>query len=123
VHLDQARRPLTLWRAARRLRALIRDERIEIVHAHMVTGYLLARLLRPGARWRLVASVHNEWQRSSTLMGGADRVITMSEDAIARLTARACTARACGPCATARSAVRASSRRRPTTPRCGSRPS
>jgi glycosyltransferase involved in cell wall biosynthesis len=88
VHVDQTRRPLAIWRALRTLRALLRNERIEVVHAHMVTGYLLARLLRVAAPWRLVASVHNEWQRSSTLMGGADRVITMSENAIARLSAR-----------------------------------
>jgi len=88
VRLDQTRRPLVLWRAVCGLRRLVRDQRIEIVHAHMVTGYVLARLLRPGAAWRLVTSVHNEWQRSSTLMGGADRVITMSEEAIGRLAAR-----------------------------------
>lgn len=88
VRVDQARRPLAIGRALRTLRALARDERIEVVHAHMVTGYLLARLLRVGAPWRLVASVHNEWQRSSSLMGGADRIITMSENAIARLAAR-----------------------------------
>jgi glycosyltransferase involved in cell wall biosynthesis len=88
VRVDQSRRPRAIWRALRTLRTLLRDERIEVVHAHMVTGYLLARLLRVGAPWRLVASVHNEWQRSSSLMGGADRVITMSENAIARLAAR-----------------------------------
>ncbi len=91
VRVDQARRPLAIWNALRTLRTLLRDERIEVVHAHMVTGYLLARVLRVlrvGAPWRLVASVHNEWQRSSSLMGGADRVITMSENAIARLTGR-----------------------------------
>ena len=88
VHVDQARRPLAIWRALRTLRALLRDEHIEVVHAHMVTGYLLARVLRVGAPWRLVASVHNEWQRSSSLMGGADRVITMSENAITRLAGR-----------------------------------
>ena len=88
VRVDQARRPLAIWRALRTLRTLLRDERIEVVHAHMVTGYLLARVLRFGAPWRLVASVHNEWQRSSSLMGGADRVITMSENAIARLASR-----------------------------------
>ena len=88
VHIDQTRRPLVLWRAWRALRALVRDERVDIVHAHMVTGYVLARVLRLGASWRLVTSVHNEWQRSSTLMGGADRVITMSEDAVGRLAAR-----------------------------------
>jgi len=88
VRMDQARRPLTLLRAIITLRRLLREARPDIVHAHMVTGYLLARLLRPLARWRLVASVHNEWQRSSTLMGGADRVIVMSEDAVGRLAAR-----------------------------------
>ncbi|MDQ8155033.1 MAG: glycosyltransferase family 4 protein [Gemmatimonadota bacterium] len=88
VRIDQSRRPLTLLRAVVALRNLLRTERIEIVHAHMVTGYLLARLLRPRASWRLVASVHNEWQRSSTLMGGADRIISMSEDAVGRLAAR-----------------------------------
>ena len=88
VRLDQSRRPLAVLRAIVALRRLLHDARPDIVHAHMVTGYLLARLLRPLARWRLVASVHNEWQRSSTLMGGADRVIVMSEDAVGRLSAR-----------------------------------
>ncbi len=88
VHVDQGRRPTVIWTALRTLRALLRDERIAVVHAHMVTGYVLARLLRVRAPWRLVASVHNEWQRSSALMGGADRVIVMSEDAIGRLAGR-----------------------------------
>lgn len=88
VVVDQGRRPFTLLSALTTLRALTARERIEIVHAHMVTGYVLARILRPLARWRLVASVHNEWQRSSSLMGGADLVITMSEDAVRRLAAR-----------------------------------
>lgn len=88
VRIDQARRPLAMLRAVVELRRLLREARPDIVHAHMVTGYLLARVLRPFARWRLVASVHNEWQRSSTLMGGADRVIVMSEDAVGRLSAR-----------------------------------
>jgi glycosyltransferase involved in cell wall biosynthesis len=54
----------------------------------MVTAVMLARVLRPFARWRLVASVHNEWQRSSSLMGVADKVIVMSEDAVGRLASR-----------------------------------
>ncbi len=88
VRIDQSRRPFAVLRALVALRRLLRDARPDIVHAHMVTGYLLARFLRPFARWRLVASVHNEWQRSSSLMGGADRVIVMSEDAVTRLSAR-----------------------------------
>lgn len=87
VLIDQARRPLTVLRAIVAVRRLLRSARPDIVHAHMVTGYLLARILRPRSRWRLVASVHNEWQRSSALMGGADRVILMSEDAVGRLSA------------------------------------
>lgn len=88
VRIDQARRPLTLVSAILALRRLLGQARPDVVHAHMVTGYLMARVLRPFARWRLVASVHNEWQRSSTLMGGADRVILMSEEAVDRLSAR-----------------------------------
>jgi glycosyltransferase involved in cell wall biosynthesis len=88
VRVDQSRRPLTLLRALVALRALCRSASIDLVHAHMVTGYILARVLRPFARWRLVASVHNEWQRSSSLMGGADRVIVMSEEAVGRLAER-----------------------------------
>ncbi|MHB1313675.1 MAG: glycosyltransferase, partial [Gemmatimonadaceae bacterium] len=88
VRIDQARRPLTMLRALFALRALLSDAKPDIVHAHMVTGLMLARILRPFARWRLVASVHNEWQDSSTLMKVADRVIVMSQDAVGRLAAR-----------------------------------
>jgi len=88
VRIDQGRRPLTMIRAFLALRALLADAKPDIVHAHMVTGLLLARVLRPFARWRLVASVHNEWQDSSTLMKLADRVIVMSQDAVGRLAAR-----------------------------------
>jgi len=88
VRIDQSRQPLTLVRAIVALRALLRAAHPDIVHAHMVTGYVLARILRPFAPWRLVSSVHNEWQRSSLLMGGADRVIVLSEEAIGRLSAR-----------------------------------
>ena len=88
VRIDQARRPLTMLRGMLALRALLADARPDIVHAHMVTGLMMARILRPFARWRLVASVHNEWQGSSTLMKLADRVIVMSQDAVGRLAAR-----------------------------------
>ena len=88
VRIDQGRRPLTLVRALLALRALIAEAAPDIVHAHMVTALMLARVLRPFARWRLIASVHNEWQRTSTLMRHADRVIVMSQDAVGRLAAR-----------------------------------
>ena len=62
VHLDQARRPVTMLRALLALRTLFADARPDIVHAHMVTGLMLARILRPFARWRLVA-VLARWPR------------------------------------------------------------
>jgi glycosyltransferase involved in cell wall biosynthesis len=51
----------------------------EIVHAHMMTGMVLARILRGRRRYRLVSHIHNIHQRSSILMGLAERVIPVSE--------------------------------------------
>lgn len=73
--LDQRRRPLTLWRATYQLRALLDEHRIDVVHAHMMTGVVLARAARraraPGGPL-LVGHVHNVYQRSAKLMALAD---------------------------------------------------
>jgi glycosyltransferase involved in cell wall biosynthesis len=45
----------------------------------MMTGVVLARALRWENRYILVATVHNEFQPSSLLMGLADRVIAVSK--------------------------------------------
>ncbi len=76
--LDQRRGPITLVRAAGRLRALLRDLRPDVVHAHMMTGAVLTRLMRrPRARGGplLVGHVHNVYQRSARLMALADVVL------------------------------------------------
>lgn len=75
--LDQRRRPLTLLRAAWRLRAILEAERPDIVHCHMMTGVVLARAARAlGAPpFTLVGHVHNVYQRSARLMGLADAVL------------------------------------------------
>jgi glycosyltransferase involved in cell wall biosynthesis len=49
----------------------------------MITGTILARAVRLGMPYRVVAHVHNIHQRSSVLMGFADRLIAVS-DAVAR---------------------------------------
>lgn len=72
------RHPLALARSALRMRELFSSWRPDIVHAHMMTGAILARTLRDQARSRLITTVHNEWQRSSLLMGVGDRVIAVS---------------------------------------------
>ncbi len=61
-----------------RLTAVLRSERPDIVHAHMVTAALLAW---PACKLHgvpLVATCHNAFARSSVLMRVADRVIAVS---------------------------------------------
>jgi glycosyltransferase involved in cell wall biosynthesis len=77
--LDQTRTPSNLLKAANRYRQIIRDFQPDIVHAHMMTGIVLAKLLKGTVRYGLVSTVHNEFQRSAILMGWADRVIAVSE--------------------------------------------
>jgi glycosyltransferase involved in cell wall biosynthesis len=81
-HLSQQRRPLSLMVTARNFRKLVREFRPDIVHAHMMTGAVLAYLLKWRREYRLVTTVHNDYQRSAILMGLGDRVIAIS-DAVA----------------------------------------
>lgn len=72
--LDQRRRPLTLARALVGWRALVRELDPDIVHAHVMTGVVLARMGR-AVPYHLVGHVHNVYQRSAALMGLADTVL------------------------------------------------
>src|SRR5579883_516215 len=76
--LDQTRKPIRILKAAVRYRAIIKEFQPDVVHAHMMTGVVLARLLRSGHKYVLVSTVHNEFQRASVLMGLAERVIAVS---------------------------------------------
>ncbi len=77
--LDQQwRRPIVLIQALLNLRSIIEQARPDIVHAHMMTGALLAAAARVTGRFRLITTVHNEFQQSSILMGVGDRVIAVS---------------------------------------------
>ncbi|MTJ09682.1 glycosyltransferase family 4 protein [Anabaena sp. UHCC 0204] len=77
--IDQSRQPIKMMKAAIAYREIVREFQPDIVHAHMMTGVVLASSLRWGNRYNLVATVHNEFQRSSILMGLADRVIAVSK--------------------------------------------
>lgn len=79
ILLDQRRQPLQLLQTARQYRSLVQTMQPDIVHAHMMTGMVLARTLRGKSRYGLVSTVHNEFQRSAILMGLADRVIAVSQ--------------------------------------------
>ncbi len=73
--IDQTRRVATLWRAAWAMRALLHETKPDVVHAHMVTGTLLASVVRGGRPPLLVAHVHNVYQRSARWMRRADVVL------------------------------------------------
>ncbi|AFY45114.1 glycosyltransferase family 4 protein [Nostoc sp. PCC 7107] len=77
--LDQSRQPLNLLKAAWRFSEIIQQFQPDIVHAHMMTGVVLAGILRQAHKYHLVSTVHNEFQRSAVLMGLADRVIAVSQ--------------------------------------------
>ncbi|MBD2354835.1 glycosyltransferase family 4 protein [Tolypothrix sp. FACHB-123] len=77
-HLDQSRTPLNMLKAAWRYREIIQEFQPDIVHAHMMTGVVLAGVLKNNGEYSLVSTVHNEFQRSAVLMGLADRVIAVS---------------------------------------------
>ena len=77
--IDQRRRPVTLIKAARRFRTIVKAFKPTIIHTHMMTGVVFARLLKGGAKYAIVSTVHNEFQRSAIWMGLADRVIAISQ--------------------------------------------
>src|SRR5262249_51673913 len=60
VHLR--RQPGLDWRCARRLRALLRDERVDIIHAPQYTPFFYAALARfPRRRPPIVFTEHGRW--------------------------------------------------------------
>jgi glycosyltransferase involved in cell wall biosynthesis len=76
--LNQSRKPLNMIKAVWRYRDIVQAFQPNIVHAHMMTGVVLAAFFKSGCEYSLVSTVHNEFQRSAVLMGLADRVIAVS---------------------------------------------
>ncbi|MEA5515268.1 glycosyltransferase family 4 protein [Nodularia sp. UHCC 0506] len=76
--LSQTREPLNILKAAWRYQQMIQEFQPDIVHAHMMTGVVLAGMFKNICKYTLVSTVHNEFQRSAVLMGLADRVIAVS---------------------------------------------
>lgn len=82
IQLNQSRTVGNMMTAVQNYVSLIKEIQPDIVHAHMITGLLLVCFLKGYGHYCTVATVHNEFQRSSILMGLADRVIAVS-DAVA----------------------------------------
>ena len=79
VIVDQERKPAILLAALGKTAKAIRRIKPDIVHAHMMTGAIIAAVLRPMLGFKLVTTVHNDFQRSAILMGLGQRVIGVSE--------------------------------------------
>jgi glycosyltransferase involved in cell wall biosynthesis len=73
------RRPFAAVAGLAALRRILREQAPDVVHAHMVSGAVMARALKPAAGFALVTTVHNEWQRNAVLMGVGDAVVAVSD--------------------------------------------
>ncbi|AIQ10788.1 glycosyltransferase family 4 protein [Paenibacillus durus] len=78
-YLDQTRRPAQLMRAVFNFRRVVADFSPDIIHAHMMTGAILARYLKGFRKYKVVTHVHNEFQKSADYMKVGDRVIAVSQ--------------------------------------------
>ena len=67
------------FNGALRLRAFVRRNRPQIVHAHMMSGAVIGRLACAHTSASVVTTVHNSWQRHSVLMRLGHRVIAVSD--------------------------------------------
>jgi len=77
--LDLAwRRPSDFRASVRGLRASIGAFRPDVLHCHTMRAVIVARLARGRGGPRIIATVHNEYQRGAILMGLADRVVGVS---------------------------------------------
>ncbi len=79
IVIDQRRTPANLFKATTKLYSTISSISPDIIHAHMVTSAGLAFIVRHFKKFKLVTTVHNEFEKSAVFMGLGDRVIAVSE--------------------------------------------
>ncbi|MGL4635496.1 MAG: glycosyltransferase family 4 protein [Beijerinckiaceae bacterium] len=94
--IQEWRNPLRLPAALFALHRIVRHFKPDIIHAHMMTGAVLGRLVRTlpgGGKMRLITTVHNEWQKTAKVMILGDRVIAVSAAVSAQMAARGIPAR------------------------------
>lgn len=78
VHVPQSRKLRLAPAMLTRFRRVVHEFEPDIVHAHMVTGTMLARFACVRRPYVLFATVHNEFQKSAVLMRFADRVVAVT---------------------------------------------
>jgi glycosyltransferase involved in cell wall biosynthesis len=88
VRLVQRKNVFALPAMLSRFRTVLARERPEIVHAHMLTGAVLARLAAMGGDYALIVTVQDEYQKSSRAMGTGDMVVVMNLEDVGPLIRR-----------------------------------
>jgi hypothetical protein len=88
IVIDQRRQPLNLIKAGLAFGRAFAEFKPDIVHAHMMTSAGLAWPWRKLRGFRLITTVHNEFERSAVIMGLGDRVIAVSDAVRASMQAR-----------------------------------
>ncbi len=78
IIIDQQRRPANLIKATMAFGKVIAEFKPDIVHAHMMTSAGLVWPWRKRRGFKLITTVHNEFERSAIIMGLGDRVIAVS---------------------------------------------
>jgi glycosyltransferase involved in cell wall biosynthesis len=79
ILIDQKRTLSNLIRAAWKLHSTVSSISPDIIHAHMMTSAGLAFLLRRFMKFKLVTTVHNEFEKAAIIMGLGDHVVAVSE--------------------------------------------
>jgi glycosyltransferase involved in cell wall biosynthesis len=79
ILIDQKRTLSNLIRATCKLHSTVFSISPDIIHAHMMTSAGLAFLLRRFMKFKLVTTVHNEFEKAAIVMGLGDQVIAVSE--------------------------------------------
>lgn len=79
IVIDQSRTLANLIRAVYQLHSTVSSLSPDIIHAHMMTSAGLAFILRHLAKFKLVTTVHNEFEKGAVMMGLGDRVIAVSQ--------------------------------------------
>ena len=93
VRLPQAPKPWRVPAMVTGFNRLLAEHDPEVVHAHMMSGALIARFGTLRRRFALVTTVHNEFQKSASLMRVGDRVVAVTEAVAASMERRGIPAR------------------------------
>lgn len=90
IKLDHPTRsnPFLGFAAIWNLKKICTENRIQIVHAHMMTGAVLGWAATRLQKIPLVTTVHNAFDKHATLMGLGDRVIAVSQAVAKTMKAR-----------------------------------